>query len=266
MSSDNIAELLRLQAKHAKKINMSLYFDLIDGKSLTVLEFEEFLMKSTLSEVDRVFRIINDSKKLEEILSYMNTLKRLLNSLDGNSQSVFKLLTKCKDFSQIIPLSRLLREYPEVHRVLLVVPQGVTTINFTKLIVKNKGKLDNLKPSDLLASVIAYMPIINKGELVLLTRKSDTSNNAMNRAFGPKGFTCPGNILTMKFISSILSLINNFDIKVEGEGIYDDSREGIANKGEIKLTFTKRYLTKEEIASQEEAAAESIRHDHIIES
>jgi len=100
--------------------------------------------------------------------------------------------------------------------------------------------MNGFQPYEYLEPVSKYSVFVNNGQLVFVDRHLDENNNPSNKAFGPTGVQCPGNKFTFKFIQSIISFLQSFDIKIEGEAKFVGTRFiNIANKDEIRLTFTK---------------------------
>ncbi len=73
---------------------------------------------------------------------------------------------------------------------------------------------------------------------MFVSRNKDYTNSPENKAFGPVGFQCPGNKYTFKFIHSILTFLQKYNITIEGTPVYKGKRfEYIANKNEIIIQF-----------------------------
>ena len=231
-------ELMKLQSRHVNEIDMEVYFNTLDGKKLNLVEFEDFLSRSVLTETNRVFKIL-DKETEEELLKNVKSLKEIVDSITGDAKKgIWQMITNWKILSKI---SSILKSVPEHKRVLLYVPQLTLISNFTKLLVRKKGDMSGFEPYEYLEPVSTFSVFVHNGQLTFVDRHLDKNNNPSNTAFGPKGVQCPGNKFTFKFIQSIISFLQGFDIELEGQALIKGSRFAyIANKKEVFLIFKKR--------------------------
>ena len=148
-------------------------------------------------------------------------------------------------------VSKILKSVPEAPRLMIFGPQLSLVTNFTKMLVRQNGNLLRTEPHDFLNLLTKFFVVENKGQLTFLHRtERDFSNAPTNKAFGPAGLVCPGAILTMHYIKSILSFLKRFDIKIEGVAIFEGERfKNIVNKKSVFVTFTK-IVTPETIVSE----------------
>ncbi len=169
----------------------------------------------------------------------VKSLKEIVDSITGDAKKgIWQMIINWKILSKI---SAILKSVPEYKRVLLYVPQLTLISNFTKLLVRRKGDMSGFEPYEYLEPVSKFSVFIHNGQLTFVDRHLDKNNNPSNTAFGPKGVQCPGNKFTFKFIQSIISFLQGFDIELEGEAVIKGSRFAyIANKKEVFLTFKKR--------------------------
>lgn len=241
-------QFVKEQVKHAKNIDISKYFYEICGKKLSIREFEYFLSKSILKESNRVFDIIDEKTEIE-FLKHITIARTVMDSLIGSvPKGFYTLLTNIWSAVQIF---RILRSAPMHKRLFLHIPQLALINNFSKMIVRDKPdknrivNLDCIEPYHFLEPLSKYFVAVNNGNLVFVNRTYDKQNNAVNRAFGPKGTSkslrCPGNVYSFNFIKSVLSFLQSFEIKVDGEPKYKFGRfKSIINKDNIFVTFNKK--------------------------
>ncbi|AYV78017.1 MAG: hypothetical protein Edafosvirus4_1, partial [Edafosvirus sp.] len=230
-------ELMKLQGESAKEITMDRYFDEIDGKTLTLNEFEDFLSKVLLIETNRVFNIL-DKDREDYFLTQLTTLRHVINGLTGGTNKSIK--TMITNFGTVKEIVKILKSVSEAQRLLLFVPHLSLIDSFSKMLTNKKRDMSTFHPHDFFEQTSKFFVLVCNGELTFVERHEDTSNSGTNRTFGPRGFQCPGNIYVIKFIKSILSFLQTFDIKVEGDAIISNKRfKNITNKNDIKITFKK---------------------------
>lgn len=237
------------QVKKGKNIDMCKYFDEINGKRLSIKDFEYFLSTAVLRESNLVFDII-DKETEEKFLKHIRVSRNIMDSLVGSVPKGFYILLT--NFWSIVEISRILRSAPREKRLFLHIPQLALINNFSKMIFRNpsdeKGivNMDKIEPCDFLEPLSKFFVVLNKGDLVFVNRTYDRQNNAVNRAFGPKGTSkslrCPGNVYSFNFIKSVLTFLQSFEIKVEGTPTYKYGRfKLISNKEELFVTFNKKF-------------------------
>jgi len=238
LSDDVRKSTMRLQQLECDKFDMTRYFDEINGRTITLEQFEDYLAGWILKESNRVFQIID--KHQEDLLyQHVRIIKSIINSLLGN---IFRgLWTIVRNLPTVIKMSKILRTVPEDKRLFLFVPQLTLVSNFVRTIVKTKGDFSNVHPHDFLESSTRFSVFINNNNLVFVNRNSDTSDNSNNRAFGPMGVQCPGSISVMKFFKIIIEFLQDFNITVEGTPKYSTGRfVSIINKDDIRVTFNRK--------------------------
>jgi hypothetical protein len=237
MDHDSLSNLLRIQSSHSKQINMEPYFVDLDNHTLTLTEFETFLSRSIALETNRVFGILDESQ-MEIYLRNIHIVRTFVSGLIGQSSDSMKLLITSP--MAFINTSRIIRSVPKHCRMLLFVPQLVLINNFSSMLADTQGDT-NIDISYFLRSSSRFFVLINNSKLTFVTRRDDPTCNALNLAFGPRGFQCPGNIFTVSFLKSILELLKTYDITVDGTPIYNNSRfKHLTNKSQIKVTFAKK--------------------------
>ena len=235
LTDESRKKFIRLQADLGNKINIQKYLSTLDGKVLTLQEFENFLSDSILKETNDVFEIVSPQcEKL--LLKKLRIVQTIVNFLVGDR--VYGIYYFIKNFKEIMDISKILKSVPEHKRLLLFVPQLTLVNNFGKMLITHNGDMSEIEPYDFLEPVSKFMVIKAHNDLVLVSRSFDKSNTPSNKAFGPKGLQCPGNIYTFKFIRSILEPLQKFDITVEGKPKFRTGRfNGIINKNDIVLNF-----------------------------
>jgi len=238
LTDDTRKNLIRLQRSKANDINMEEYFEPLNGKTLTLHEFDVFLSNSILKETNKVFEILNPETEAE-YAKHLKIIRAIVNSLTGNAWVGIKMMIK--NFQSILEISRILRSVEEHKRVLLYVPQLTVINKFSKMLVERKGITDDLEVCHFLNLETHFSVFVNNGHLVFVKRTEDKANTTGNRAFGVRGLICPGNIYTIKFIQSILTFLQKFDIHVDKDPIFKGSRfVRIVNKNDIHLTFNRK--------------------------
>ena len=148
--SDHVRKsTMRLQRSECDKFDMTRYFDEINGKTITLEQFEDYLAGWILKESNRVFQIIDNHQ--EDILyQHVKIIKSMINSLLGN---IFQgLWIIIRNFTTVIKMSKILHTVPEDKRLFLFVPQLTLVSNFVRTIVKTKGDFSNVYPHDFLES------------------------------------------------------------------------------------------------------------------
>lgn len=236
LSDDIRKKTMRLQQQESDKFDMNQYFHEIDGKTITLEQFENYLAAWILRESNRVFNIID--KTQEDVLhEHVLIIKTIINSVIGNIY--YGLYVIATNIISVIKMSKIIRSVPEEKRLFLFVPQLALVGNFAKTIAKTRGNFNGVKPHDFLDLTSKFSVFINNGQLVFIKRNPDKSDNANNRAFGPKGVQCPGAISVIKFFKIIIEFLQSFDITVSGEPAkYSDERFiFITNKDKILVTF-----------------------------
>lgn len=227
---------MKLQQQEADKFDMEQYFHEINGKTITLEQFENYLAGWILKESNRVFNIIDEEK--EAILhKHVLIIKTLINSVIGNVyHGLFIIIMNIRS---VINMSKIIRSVPEEKRLFLFVPQLTLIGNFVNTIAKTKGDFNDIEPHTFLEPTTKFSVFMNDGQLVFVKRNPDTSNNTNNRSFGPKGVQCPGAISVIKFFKIIIKFLQGFDITVSGEPAkYSDERFiFITNKDKILVTF-----------------------------
>ena len=220
---------------------MKPYFDEIQGKQMTVLEFEYFLSKVLLEETNRLYSVY-DEDTLQKLLKHSAIVFEVLNGLSGGMITGFYLMFRhAKELRQI---SKILKTVPEAERLLIFGPQLSLVTNFSKMIMrcKESGKsFDELKPNDFLNLQTKFFVFEEIGDihrLVFLERERDFSDSVGNKAFGPKYIVCPGAKMTIDYITSILSFLQQFDITVIGEPKYEGVRfRNLSNRDKLLIKF-----------------------------
>jgi hypothetical protein len=234
-------DLLRVQGEKAKGIDMRHYFHDINEKKLTIEEFEDFLSKSILIETNRAFGIV-DNEVEKEMIQLLVVLRGIVTVLRGDFITGISVFFR--NIGNVFRLSSIIRSLPGHLRFLVFVPQLALLDNFTKAILNRKGDMAGLEENDFLIAVAQFSIFHtggSDGQLVFMHRNRDLVNNANNKAFGPTGVQCPGNIYTFNFIRSILDFLKAMQIKVEGTPIWVGGRfKYINNKQDVSFTFNSR--------------------------
>lgn len=233
-------EFMRYQKEFAGQIDMRRYFDQINGKTMKVIDFEHFLSNAVLKETNRVFQVV-DEKTEEEFSKHLWTVRVIMNGLTGSLIEGFRKFMVVP--YAIYKISKILKSVPQHKRLVLHVPQLALIHNFSKCIIKTKGDMSDIEPYTFLDPISKFFILLRNGNLIFVHRHDDKKNTETNRAFGPYGLQCPGNIYSLEFIRSILTFLKSFNIKVEGDPIYRGSRfKKIINKDKIMVTFNKKNI------------------------
>lgn len=242
-------EMIMLQNKHSKQIDMEQYFDMINGKKMTVLEFEHFLSQVLLVETNRMYQVFNENA-IKELSQHSVVVFEILNGLSGGMVDGFIMMFK--HVRTLYKISMILRSAPEAQRLMIFGPQLSLVTNFSKMILRcddESKSFDTLEPNDFLNLKTKFFVFEefhddldqSRHKLVFLKRERDFSDGQSNKAFGPSYIACPGAKLTIDYIQSILSFLQSFDISVEGKAIYEGVRfKNIANKDDVRIRFTKK--------------------------
>lgn len=244
IGKETMKELICLQNDFSRDINMEPYFKEIDKKKINLQEFEYFISRVLLIETNRAFGILNDIQQ-EELIGYIGVIFDVLNGLSGGMIDGFYMMIT--NFVVLFKVSMLLRTLPEAKRLIIFGPQLSLVSNFTKMIWRKRGILDNLEPHDFLdlSTKFFVFDTWEKGyhELIFVKRdERDTSNAPTNKAFGPYGVVCPGALMTMNYIRSILSFLKSFNITFDGNAEFVGSRfKNIINKKEVYVLFEKKH-------------------------
>jgi hypothetical protein len=238
-----MSKLIRLQADKSRELNMESYFDRIDKKRMNLQELEYFISEILLIETNRAFEIL-DKEKQQELQKHICIVFDVLNGLSGGMTEGFYMMAK-HSFT-LYKVSKILKSLPEPERLIIFGPQLSLVTNFTKMIWRKQGIMKDLEPNDFLdlSTKFFVLETWERGyqELVFVRRDvRDTSNHPNNKAFGPTGVVCPGALMTINYIKSILSFLKEFDIKFEGHAKFEGKRFlNITNKQEVMVTFTKK--------------------------
>ena len=231
-----------LQMKKSKLINMERYLDELDGKSFTIVEFEDFLSKNVIKETNRLFEILGDDD-CDWLVVHSKVLRTVFNSVTNNVFEGIKMALY--NWKSMINMCILLRSVPEEKRILLIGPQLSLIHNFTKMIMNKNGDMSNVEPYDFLEPLSKFFVAhtINpdgSAQLVFLDRIFDKRNTTNNKAFGPNGLQCPAALYTFKFIQDVIKFLKLLTIEIDGKPVYKIGRfKDIVNKDEIMLSFKK---------------------------
>jgi len=236
VSNDVIKRLHQLQSEHSKQIDMNRYFDQIADKQLSLQQFEYFLSYALLIETNRIYQVYNNDE-LQILLDHSPVIFDVLNALSGGM--VEGIISLIHNIRSLMVVSRVLKKAPEPERLMIFGPQLSLVTNFTKMIWRQKGDLKNIQPNDFLNLLTKFFVFESNGHLVFVSRSTrDISNSPNNKAFGPSGVVCPGARLTMDYIKSILSFLQNFDIEFIGEARFEGNRfKNIVNKSSVSVIF-----------------------------
>lgn len=233
----------QLQQKYGKEIDMKKYFEELNGKTINLLEFEDFLSKNVIKETNRVFKII-DEEQCKWLVIHSKALRTIVSALTISMWDGIK--TAITNFHHVVKMSLLLRSAPKQTRILLIAPQLALIHNFVKMIVNKRGDMSDVQPYDFLEPVSrffvaeSYNQETGNIDLVFVNRKFDQRNTTNNRAFGPRGLQCPGALYTFKFIQDVTRFLKALKIEVSGTPKYEGRRfSNISNKEQIFFTFNK---------------------------
>ncbi len=243
VSNDTMNGLIQLQNKYSKEMDMEPYFQEIDGKAITLQDFEYFLSRALLLETNKLFKILNE-KQLGILLKHITIIFDVLNGLSGGMTDGFLMMIKYS--KQLYEVSKVLKELPEPERLIVFGPQLSLVTNFTKMIWRKREIFDHLEPHDFLDLLTKFFVFESweSGHQELIFARRDTrdmSNTPLNKAFGPTGVVCPGARMTMHYIKSILSFLQTFNITFTGDAIIEGNRfKNITNKDKVYVQFIKK--------------------------
>lgn len=237
MKTETKQKFIKIQKELSGQIDMTPYFNQIVHQEMTLREFEDYISDKILIETNRVFQIVND-KTEQKLLTHIKILRIVVSGLITNS--AFSGVTNfIKNFRSVIIISKILHSVPEHLRLLLFVPQLTLLDGMSRLLLKNKGRTEELEPHHFLEKTSDFFIFMNHGVPIFVTKHKDYSNNYSNRAFGPKGYQCPGRIYTFKYIESILNTLKKFQINIQGEPCYDTGRfKHLLNVEQIQIKIT----------------------------
>jgi hypothetical protein len=237
---------MKVQYQYGNGFDITPYFDKISGKTITLKQFEGFLSSSILEESNRSFNIEPNPEKLKELLENFETIRIILNSLRSNLKCILKIFFDIRNYYKIYKISKILRSYPEHLRILILIPQFFLTNNFTSKLLKTKGDFSNLEIHDFLGETHPFLMVEKSHQLIFINMHKDIKNNVNNTAFGPRGLQCPGALISVKYISSILRNFKRFDIKIKNfcettkENEKIDIYNGTLDKDRILLSFIEK--------------------------
>jgi hypothetical protein len=233
---DNVRKTFeRIQLDFAKDIDMRSYFRRLDGKTINLVEFEDFLSKSMIQETNRVFNII-DTERCDLFVEHSKALRTIISAV---TFSVFEgLKALMTNLHHIIKMSVIIRSVPEHKRVLLLAPQLALIHNFSQMVIDKRGDMVDVQPHDFMTPISKIFVAVTNGDLVFVSCHQDKRDTPSNRAFGPKGLQCPGASYTFKFVQNVIGFIRTMKIDVRGIPRYEGGRfSNISNKEEILFTF-----------------------------
>jgi hypothetical protein len=237
-------EMMRLQRQHSREINMEPYFDTINDKKMTLLEFEYFLSRILLIETNRIYQVFTKEQN-DELIQYSVVIFEVLNGLSGGMIDGFRLMLS--NILTLFKISRILKLAPEEKRIMVFGPQLSLVTNFSKMIMRNTGDLSKLEPWNFLDLQTKFFVFEEhpdnymKHQLVFLDRSTDRSNTIDNKAFGAGRIICPGNKLTIDYIASILRFLQKFSIEINGDAVFEGVRfKNISNKKDIMISFMQK--------------------------
>ncbi len=231
--------MIQLQREFQNEINMEPYFEEINNRELTVMEFEYFLSKIILIETNKIYNMLD--KDLEnELLECSKILFDVLNCLSGCMYEGIKVMMM--NIKKLYKISKILKTIEEPKRILLFGPQLSLVTNFSKMLMKNKN-FNELEPwnfLDLQTKFFVFEEHTSPHQLIFLERDIDKTNGESNRAFGSKYITCPGSKMTIDFIKSTLLFLQSFDIQIKGTAIFEGFRfKNFINKHDVTVKFTR---------------------------
>jgi hypothetical protein len=244
VSDETRVKMIRLQRDHSKQLDMRPYFEEINGKEMTVLQFEHFLSKVLLVETNRLYNVFSEDLE-KQLTAHSIVVFEVLNGLSGGMIEGFKLMFL--HARTLYKISKILKTAPEAERLMIFGPQLSLVTNFSKMIMRCKEdgekSFDELEPNDFLNLRTKFFVFEEHNapvhRLVFLDRSKDSSDGAGNKAFGPTYIACPGAKMTIDYIQSVLSFLKSFQIDVIGDAKYEGVRfKNISNKPEIFIKFT----------------------------
>lgn len=229
---------VKLQFSMANNINFDNYFLNIKDKTMTLDEFEDYLSKMLLLEINSFIKVLTD----EELIFFYNNNKIIRSLLNGilmtNGSYYYELI---KNVRSLLAFRSILKKIPEEYRTFYIVPHLTMINKLMEMIVYKNGDFTDLQFYEFLISSSKFYNIIHKNDLYFIRRTIDKKNNHTNTGFGVKGHQCPAAFFVTNIFKKIINLFKNYKIEIIGQIKYDSQKrflKNVVNKNEILLKFT----------------------------
>lgn len=240
LSPNDFKNFIKIQHNLSKEINLSKYFDSLNNLIFSINEFEDYITKSYLTEINKIFLCLNE-EDFNFFYSNNITTRKILNGITNGTENYFSFLFK--NFNIIIKFRNILLKIPDEYRHFYIVTQLTIINKIIEMIIYNDGNLDNLELWNFLISSSKFYTIIHNNDLHIIRRHIDKTNNPSNRGFGVKGHQCPAANLVCTTFNNIITSLKNYKIKISGNIKYSSQKrflKNIVNKDHVYLNFTKK--------------------------
>jgi len=174
-------------------------------------EFEGKIADIFYEEFFRVFDVPAPKSKAQFIEGIL-VLRRALSV--GGFKGKFIML---KGLGSLWPLAQYFKSLSYAEQMLMIAP-FITVLDY--VLVNMREKAAELTFSQRLKKLndyfpIKYLPVMNKGEMVLVEIIVNESNNVSNTMFGPRGHACPGGVLVNMMTDAFTRFMKTVDYKVK---------------------------------------------------
>lgn len=228
---------IKLQFNMANNINFDNYFLNIKDKTMIFDQFEDYLSKMLLFEINSFIKVLTD----EELIFFYNNnkiIRTLLNGITISNRNYYYELIK--NVRTLLIFRSILKKIPEEYRTFYIVPQLTMINKLMEMILYKNGDFTDLQLYEFLISSSKFYTIIHKNDLYFVRRTIDKTNSYTNTGFGVKGHQCPAAFFVTNIFNKIIDLFKNYKIEIIGEVKYDGQKrflKNVVNKNEISLKF-----------------------------
>jgi len=239
LTVDKYKSFIKIQHEISKKIKLTKYFKNLHNKKYSIDDFEDYVTKSYLTEINNCYSFLNDD---DFNFFYTNNIitRKILNGLTGNIYNYFILIFN--NLKIILKYRKILLKIPDEYRHFYIVVQLTLINKLIEMIIYNNGNFDNLTLWNFLISSSKFYTIIHENNLYIIRRNIDKTNNQTNTGFGIKGHKCPAAMFVCTIFNDIILSLKKYHIKITGNICYSTQKrflKNITNKNEVFLQFIK---------------------------
>jgi hypothetical protein len=233
---DQVNHLKMRQRKSTRPIDLAPYFIDFVGKRMSVTELESTLVDAWISELLDVYDIpitdrVGFGQRIRVIRQFNPTF------LDSPIRGFIYLF---RNFRSFINIRNDWKNLDSSEVAMMLVPFLTTIDSSIFNFVTNPNPIKEFH--ELFDNVpVAYLPINNRGELLLLKIVANKANNPGNTVFGAQGLICPGNVITSHLMKSVAQLKEQYSTNIEGKAQQKDGLiRYVTNPDEVFVTFNLR--------------------------
>lgn len=233
LDTETYKKFMRLQQNMGNRIHLKDHFLNLQGKVFTIEEFENYLSKTYLYEINSFLNILSE----EEFIFFYennNTVRKLLNGITNSNQNYYWNL--CKNIYSLFKFYSILKRIPEEVRIFYIVPQLTMVNKITEMILYKNGDLRTLELHEFLISSSKFYTIIHQDEMYFVRRHIDKTNNYTNKGFGVKGHQCPAAMFVSNLFNKLIDIFKEYKIEIEGTVEYSTQKrflKNIINKDDV---------------------------------